>query len=436
MALTKEQFKKLRARGLSVDQIVKFEKGATPQAAKQNIKKLEDNLAQKVLQGGADFTDKTLGKVSKFLFGGFGKAAGGLLLSTTGRGAELLGRTPETKDAGRMLREKGEKALTTGTAATAGLELYPGGGTLTRALSKIPGGDKAIKGITNIIESVPEKLRGQAIENMQSVLGATTKKFKDIAGRVAPELAERKITALSRAGLEKKAAKEAGIAGRAIEEFVEEIPKETKLATKPLIDAIEETKKGFTVKGVVVEPEKLKVANEIQDIVKEFGDELEAENIIQLRRVWDETIKKSGKGFTPDIKDTFRLQVKKEATNAIRNELGKEFPELDKINKEFSFWKNVKDTVSETRKRTAGKSGLVAPVAGQIGAGAGFIEGGIRDAVLIGAAAKNFTKLTQSAAWKTMSAKKKMQLAEAIESGNANKVAEVIKRLLLGIEGE
>jgi len=416
MALTKEQFLELRKEGLTINQIVGFEKGKKPTGTKE----------KSLLEKASGTVEKVLGPASKFLFGSTSKTVGTL-------GGGLVEDIKGVKQEDKVFKTADLPA--TDIAFTA-LELFPGGGALTSLLKKIKGGGRVAEGIEVFTKSLPDKLKGQAIEQFKSVLGATTKKFKGVSERVAPELAERRVTALSRKGLEKKAGIAVSEAGGAVGEFIEQIPKETTLKTKPIIDAIEETKKGFTVKGVVVEPEKLKVANEIQDIVKEFGDELEAENIIKLRRIWDKTINKAGKGFTPDMKDTFKLEVKKEATNAIRDELGKEFPELAKLNKEFAFWKGVKDTVSETIQKKAGKPNYLATQAQQRFGTGGFITGGIQDAVIVSEAAKNLVKLTGSTAWKSISAKKKMQLAEAIESGNTGKVAEVIKRLLLGIEGE
>ena len=184
----------------------------------------------------------------------------------------------------------------------------------------------------------------------------------------------------------------------------------------------------------MVEPDKLKVADEILDIVKQFGDELEADNIIELRRIWDGTIAKAGKGFGLAEKDTFKLEVKKTATNKIRDELGTKFPDLDVLNKEFSFWKGVKDTVAETTRRTQGKTSFQANQAGRLGATGGFIKGGVEDAIYIGIAAKNLTKLFSSTAWRTMSAKKKMQLARLMESGDVFAVSEFARRGAAGVK--
>jgi len=442
---------------------VNFDGNPTPQdiedVSKQlNLSKQQVNKEKPgFLQRFGDVAGKILKPASDFLFGSTAKTVG-TVIGGLGEDIETITRPKELKQTvdpqlTQRLREQGlsdeeikEKTLvgtekvfsqedvTKGDIAFTALELFPGGSVLSNYLKSVKGGAKIAEGIEAFTKTLPEKLKGQAIEQFKSVLGATTKKFKDISKKIAPELAERKVTAFSRAGLEKKATKLASESGEAISEFIENIPTTT-IGTKSIIDAIEATKSKFTIKGVVVEPEKIKVADDLIAIVKEFGDELEADNIIQLRRVWDEVIDEAGKGFGLEAKETAKLKVKKVATNKIRDELAKEFPDLAKINKEFSFWNNVKKTIGETIERTSGKKSFSEQQAGRLGAGAGFIKGGIEDAVLIGVAAKNFVKLTNSTAWKTISAKKKMQLAEAIESGNAGKVAEVIKRLLLGIEG-
>lgn len=426
MALTLEQFKELRKRGLSAQQIADFTSGKIPSKAPVNKESFIDK-AEKI-------RDTVIGKPADFLFGSTAKTVGGTILSNVGSTKELLGKTPEEKDLGRRLRERGEEEITPTNIAFTALELFPGGGQLGKYLSKIPGGAKVASGISNFTKTLPSKLRGGAIEQFRQVLGATTKEAKRTAERVAPGLAERKITALSRESLQRKATEQTSKVGAAVEETIEAIPKGTSLKTQPIIESIEKTKQGFTVKGVVVEPGKLEVANKLQDIVKKLGDELDTDNIIKLRRVWDETIRKSGKGFGLNPKDAFSLEVKKVATNKIRNELAKEVPELAVINKEFAFWKGVKDTITGTVERTAGKKSFTQQQAGALGAAAGFIKGGAGVAVLAGVAAKNLIKLTSSTAWKTMSAKKKTQLAEAIESGSTKKINEVLKRLLAGVK--
>ncbi len=51
-------------------------------------------------------------------------------------------------------------------------------------------------------------------------------------------------------------------------------------------------------------------------------------------------------------------------------ELAKANPELDKLNKAFSFYKNLADVTQETISRTAGQSGMFKKAAATLFAGA------------------------------------------------------------------
>jgi hypothetical protein len=431
MPLTREQFNELRSKGLSVEQIIKFEKRQpTQKQPEQKLKRPEPSLLQK-----ADtLAQNTFGRASDFLFGSTAKSVGGLITSGIGGVRSLTADTPEELAHGKRLEKIGEEAITAGNTAFTALELFPGGGVLSGMLKKTAAGEKMADGINKIVKALPEGLRGQAIDQYKQVLGATTKKFKEISEKVAPELSERGVTAFTRGGLEKKASKMTSETGEQIDEFIGNIPKGTSLKTEPIITAIEETKKGFTIKGVVVEPEKLKVADDLIEVVKQFGDELEAENVIALRRVWDETINAAGKGFGLAERDAFKLKVKKIATNSIRKELGKEFPDLAKLNKEFSFWKGVKDVVKETEKRIAGKPSFAEGQAGRLGAAGGFVKDGVSSAIYVGIAAKNLTKLFKSTAWLTMSAQQKLKLANLIEKGDVFAVSEFARRGAAGVK--
>jgi len=426
--LTKEQYEKAIKSGYSHQQIMQFETERKRKETTQQPQQ-KQGLISRGLQKGADIATKIFDKPAQALFGSFGKSAGTVITGGIASGAELLGKEKVFGTSVKRLKATEEK-ITKGDIAFTALEMLPAG-ALTKSLKALPGGKQAIIGLQKFLAPLSKALRDKATKQLAQVLGATTKKFKGMSEKVSGELAERKVTALTRKGLESKALTQVSELGRSIDDLIKGLPKETVIKTKPILNAIQKTKNKLTVKGVVVEPEKLKVANKIQDIVVKFGKELDVNNMIELRRIWDTTIAEAGSGFGLATKEKFATTVKKAATNAIRSEVGKISPDIAKINKEFSFWKNVQEVISETIKRTASKgTSFAAETAETVGRGAGLIGGTVKDAILVGSAFKNANKLFKSTAWRTMSAKQKTKFADIIARGNLKEINEYAKNIL------
>ena len=224
--------------------------------------------------------------------------------------------------------------------------------------------------------------------------------------------------------------------GLAINEYIDALPKSKKSLIKPLVDAVQKWKGEFIVDGVIAEPQAIKVADAMLDTVKQFGSKVSDGTLIRLRRVWDKQIalRKGKEGFTDEI-TSFGLEIKREATNAIRGILSKGNPKLAVLNKEFSFWKDVEKITSETLKRTAGQSGRIREKAGEVaGAVIGGASGGISGAAIGAYAGKLLTKIFNAGAYKTRAAVLKNRIADAIISGDTNALFLIAKEIGVIIE--
>jgi hypothetical protein len=440
MALSAKEIQKIRNK-YNVGSIQEVEEGTEKQEmAKKRIegwKKQPSAMEQqqevelqklnpkekKILEQASNISEKTFGKASEVLFGSTGKAVGGLFTGAIGGIKRLTGDEEEGKRLEKIARE----SVTPSNIAFSTLELLPTGG-FTKLISKIPGGKALLSGVKKPFNKLSSGLKEKAIKLYTEALSPTTKQLKRKAEKVVPGLLEKKVVG----GLEKikeVAEKEIIKTGDQIEDVVEKIAK-NKVETRDILTDLNNYKQRFIVKDVVVDPGAIKAIDEIENVVKQFGEEVDAEDIISLRRIWDKSIneRRGFEKFADEITG-LGLKVKKEATKSIRNVLAKESPELATVNKNFNFWSSVDDVVGATMERTKGQSGKLRE---RIGTGVGAIagsSGGIKRTIIASAIGKLLTKTFNSPTWKTFSAVQKNNIADYLIEGNKDALFNYIKRI-------
>jgi hypothetical protein len=208
------------------------------------------------------------------------------------------------------------------------------------------------------------------------------------------------------------------------------------IKTKPIIDVLENTKKTFFVPGtdIAAEPQLIQHVDDIKAVVEQLGEDVSSQSLRGLRQIWDKTIQASH-GFMKTLPEGTMLDIKKTANDAIRDELAKTHPNLDRLNKEYSFWTNVEKVLTETVKRTTAQATpLSQQLMQQAGVTGGLVQGGIDTAILTGTLLKNLLKITQSTGWRTVSAIQKDRLADYIRAGNINAINLWIGKTMEGIK--
>jgi len=379
------------------------------------------------LEKASDLAENTLGKASDFLFGSTGKAVGGLATSAIGSATALAGK----EKLGSRLEEIGAEAITPGNVAFAALELYPGGGFLSKALKKIPGGAKLISKLDDVLKILPKSQQSKAVKLYTEALAPTTKETKAIAKKVIPGLIEKGEKAGVLSGISKigaKAKSEIVKFGSKIDDVIELLPKDKRVKLQPVLKAIDDWGKRYIVDDVVVNEKAVGLADNLADMFKKFGGDLDVGNVRRVRQVLDEAISQ-GKGFTADTITKLDVSLKKKAADALRGELAQEVPELAKLNKQFSFWRGVDDVVSETLKRKASQTSLIRKgVGASIGAkiGSFFGMGGTATGAVVGS---KVSEALGSAAWKTRNAVWRNNFAKAVVAGQTEKVLLMMKTL-------
>ena len=459
MALTFEQFKELRTKGLSNEQIAKFESDFKQKKITEPKKSFLTSYftePKKTLGKIAEFGEKTFGRASG-LFKTFGKTAG-TLVGSFGEQTEKFTRPKELEQKidpalAQKLKEQGlsdeairqkllvkpERAfkpeeITKADIAFTALEIYPGGGFVSQLLKKIKGGEILATGFNNLLNKIPANLRESAVKQYSEALGATTLKLKSKTAKVVPELLERKEKIISLGKISQKAKDIMGTVGESIKAIERKLPQEKMTAVKPLISGLKKMINRHIVDGKIVNSNAVSATIDTMKIITQFGDKISTRSLIKVRRLLDDSIALANKDFTKSEGLTMTMKAKEKLANTIRKELAKDLPDLAKVNREFSLWSNVSKVVDATIARRATQTGgLTRQIATIAGAVAG-IPGGVGKVILGGLAGRGVVKLLQSSAYKTISAINKKRLADLIASGDIKKASFFASKLLAGLK--
>ena len=359
--------------------------------------------------------------VSNFLFGSTGKVAGTPIAAGIESARRLAGQKPQ----GTIVSPTGQVNIPSATdIAFSALEMYPGGGFISRGLEKIPGVKQIEKRAASMLEKAAQRGYGK-------FLAPTTKEAKVAAKKtVIPGLLERGVKTTSVEALKETAKAEKRVIGRAMDDIISGIPDETMASIRPMWDAIENTKNQYKIGAVAIEPQALDAADKLQNVLVELTkqtgketDEVAFKDLRRVRQIWDESVKKSGGFYKADDLLRFKTEAEKAATDAFRKELAKTNPNLDALNKEYAFWSRVGEVTEATKTRRVGQFGGLSKALFEGVAGlAGFqMPGSLiqRSGTAFMAAATMgiVTKVIRSGAWKTTTAVEKHKLAELLATG-------------------
>jgi len=274
--------------------------------------------------------------------------------------------------------------------------------------------------------------RGGAVEDVGRALAPTTKKLKAVTERITPEILERGVK-----GTRSQVIKQAQEGIQSASTKFDELGKlKGTVKLKPLNDLLDRSKKAFIVDGVTINPRGVAVVDEIQSVLGKFGSSPPAESLRNVRKLWDNEIARAG-GFQKTLKEGTELAIKKDAANAIRKQLAKQFPDFAKINKEFSFWKGLEEVALATQARKVGQSGLIRKAAGgAIGALSGGTTGPA-GAVIGAAAGEQVSKFLGSGFYRSTSAQFKNKFANLITDGghSIDRVAGFLDKNKKGLAG-
>lgn len=344
------------------------------------------------------------GLIPKMLSSGVTRGAG------LGYGAGVASDLSQGKDLQSSIMPDTSKVIGTAT-----------GGLLGGLLGRAGGGAQGI--------------RNSAQEDIAKILAPTTKDNKAITAKIAPELAQRTPLALTRESLLGKYETLRDEAGGKIEAAYEALPTNAKFEVGNLFDSIQKKIDGFTVNGVVPSAATDKVSA-LQGVMKDLanlGVETSADgtqvfadvgNVRKLRQIMDF----GKKNFSFTDFDAAKKAAQKELGNAIREQFSSQYPDIAKLNKEFSFWDKAAGVLGDAIERKAGQSGIIRKgVAAGLGMGAGIPAGH----PVVGAAISNMlSTFLQSPAYHATGALTKSAIANLIEKGDVVGAQKVIQKAM------
>lgn len=192
-----------------------------------------------------------------------------------------------------------------------------------------------------------------------------------------------------------------------------------------------------TTKKVVHDPRKAAQIEKVRAVLDKYGATMTTEQAVAIRQTWDKIVakaggfdEKAGNQFGTTLDDASEAGVKRPLASAMRKELAKANPSVAALNKEFGFWADLDDVASATSSRQVGqKRNLTKQImrGGTMAAGAAS-GSGIPGAIIAGEVAARLEGLFASTKWKLASAQVKTKLADALASGQSDRIASAIGR--------
>lgn len=332
----------------------------------------------------------------------------------------------------------GKAKLAADVAKSGLLTMAQGGSPAAGAVSA--GITAAIPAVGPIASKASGALKSSAEKSMAQALGATKEWAKSEASKIAPQMLRRGVRGSRAAMLEQ--AKAAARAGS------QQLDDAYKAAA-----ASGDTVSGLAARGhIQIARDALKVADasgvrrvvpgteravqqldNLDEFLASMGDDIPVDKAAAIKRTWDRIVSKSGL-FGPksvstasDNADAWALR---EASGSLREMLNSN-PTIAALNAEVGFWTGLKNVLRETEKRTQSqRGGLIDAVRGAGGAVVGSAVGGPIGAGLGQVVTQRLSSVVNSEWFKTTAAGPfKKTLADALASGNAERVSSVLGKI-------
>ena len=219
-------------------------------------------------------------------------------------------------------------------------------------------------------------------------------------------------------------------------------------AGKQVIKDLESLKAEYMVPdaaGVLhpANPQAISAIEGVQEIVRQYGPNISPTSLRQLRQIFDEPVAHAGGYAGADLATHYTLNAQEAAANSIRKILHSASPDIGGLNKEISFWLDVRKVTSETALRQTGQAGglvktfapLAVGAAGTAGLHYGGAAGGIEAGAVMTLVAVA-TKMIRSPAWRTTSAVFKDRVASALASGSVGDLAALATRVGIAVRSD
>lgn len=304
----------------------------------------------------------------------------------------------------------------------------------------------AVPGVSQL-GKVAKNLRSGAEKTVAQALGATKEVNKAKAAKLAPEMLARGVGG-SRAGMLEHAEAEVAKLGPRIGAAEQAAA----AAGKTIPGNVVRGELQFAKEGLMVPNEAgqflavpgseavIRKLDKMDQFVARLGDEIPFDKASKIKQAWAKIVDKGGlygPKATASATDNANAWATREGASAFRKLLNEGSPDLAALNKEYAFWKGLKDVLKATEQRTQAQSGgLVSSIGGVTGAASGFASGeslgdSVEKALIGGVAGRQVIKLLQSPTWRTrVSGPLKYKMSEALASGKAEQIQKTARHII------
>jgi len=263
-------------------------------------------------------------------------------------------------------------------------------------------------------EKLQPMLKKSAERSYKKVLGKLTPtEERVLAPKLTAKLTEKKPFVWTRTGLKRASERRAEVAGDLLGQEWEKIPSGTRVSVKPIIDCINQAKSDLKVGGVLIE-QNISEYNALNQMSKDIlgmskNKKISPQVLKEYRQELDRFIAGKKKGFGLSDIDSASLRARKTMANTIRSEISKKYPNIGRLNQEFSFWNNLSTLLEETIKKQP-----------SILKNTEAIAYNLPEGFKIGIFVRNLTNIiTDNVAWNSLAGSTKARLANLL-SKNVN----------------
>jgi hypothetical protein len=212
-------------------------------------------------------------------------------------------------------------------------------------------------------------------------------------------------------------------------------------AKKSAYDVVQQ---GGKPKTIVRDKRGYRQYSAIEELVEDYGDTLTIPQGRALLETWDEVVKRSpGEFQNRNISDATEVAVKQRARTAMRDLLNQSVPNVEALNREYTFWARLEQVAKGSDLRQVGQ--MPGGLTRQMGRGAGLVAGAASAAAsgdvmtagvgaVVGAVAmESLNRILTSPQYRLLSASTKQRLADALAGGNEAVIKREIGRAAAAI---
>jgi len=293
-------------------------------------------------------------------------------------------------------------------------------------------GGQSLKPLAQPLQQSAENIAGQ-------ILAPTTKFNKALTEKITPKFIEKSPFAFSLKGLVSKAEKNIGKFGEQIGAKFEALPPESRDSLVPIFRRITQAQDALAITGTNHIPStKLAQHDALSNLKNELvtiagnSQSISTPTLRHYLQELSNTVasSKAGYAFKP-MSEQATLSAQRTVSDVIRDEMAKSRPDINVINKEYTFWKDLQKIAKDTVDRKRGQVGGVRKVIAQAGGeAAGASIGGVPGAMIGGYVGNKLQGFLDSPAFKFINMSVKSKAADYIASGRPDKAVILLQRAL------